>query len=73
MTLTSRSSFHGMSESADVLLAPLTACLLVGGARSSTLWVADLFLSSIFRGGEKGATVEETTFIRMEVASGSRI
>jgi MFS-type transporter involved in bile tolerance (Atg22 family) len=36
VTLTSRSSFHGISESADVLLAPLIACLFVGGAKSST-------------------------------------
>jgi len=42
---TSRSRAQGISESASRLRPPLTACLFVGGARSS--WVADRFLSSI--------------------------
>lgn len=47
---TSKSRAHGISESASLLRPPFTACLFVGGARSS--WVADRFLSSILL--EKG-------------------
>lgn len=62
--LTSRSSFQGMSLSPDALL-PLVACLFVGGARSSTLWPAALFLSSILVVDEgRGPTVDAAVVIR---------
>jgi hypothetical protein len=74
VTLTSRSSFHGMSESTDVLLAPFIACLLVEGASSSTLWLAGLFLSSILMMVEEGrGDMVEATFIRKQEASGFKI
>ena len=72
VTLTSRSSFHGISESAEALLAPFMACLFVEGARSSTLWLAGRFLSSILMMVEEaiGATVE-AAFIRKKEAGGN--
>lgn len=62
--LTSRSSFHGMSLSPDALL-PFVACLFVGGARSSTLWPAALFLSSILEVDEgRGPTIDAAVVMR---------
>ena len=71
--LTSISSDHGavLSESAEALLPPLTACLLVGGARSSVLWPADLFLSSILmKEGRDGADAA-TGVIRLKELNSS--
>jgi hypothetical protein len=71
--LTSRSSFHGMSASTDTLLPPFIACLFVGGASSSTLWPAALFLSSILMMvAGRGPTVAATTFIRNKAAQETR-
>lgn len=48
------------------LLLPLTCCRLLGGARSSALLIAGLFLSSILTTGEVGRRAEG------EVATGIR-
>lgn len=67
------SSDHGavFSESAEAFPAPLVACLLVGGARSSVLWPAALFLSSILmKEGRDGADAA-TGVIRLKKVNGS--
>lgn len=63
-----------VSRASSLALDPLTATLLLGGARSSALLMAGLFLSSIFasvdgRGEAEGVVVRG---IRSRVAAGRK-